>query len=171
MPVYRIQTYELDSNANPELVDILEFELDHKPASDSVFALLEAYHAERKREDESTVFQLVDILDELADLKQIPGTPFGHVLQSMQDLESHAKTARERIIRYAIQALDASSYDTVSDILEPASSILDRPDVKLLVDSNAPTHSPCGLPMSGLDTNTFAAHILTCRVCGDALKE
>jgi hypothetical protein len=34
-----------------------------------------------------------------------------------------------------------------------------------------PTNSPCGLPMTQFDTNTFARHIRDCRVCGDVLQE
>jgi len=84
MPVYQIQTFKMPafgtgsdtSKAETELVDIIEFELSNAPQSETVFAILEAYHAE-----------------------------------------------------------DAGTYDTVFDILEPAStasSVLDRPDVKIL---------------------------------------
>lgn len=136
MPIYQMRTYTLPSpgqTRDAELVDILEFELSTEPESSSVFAILKAYDAERKREDESSVFQLLDILDELAELKAFPSTEFGRIASSETDREAHAKTARERIITYAIRYLDAGSYDTIADVLEP--SVLDRPDVQAIIPS------------------------------------
>ena len=136
MPVYQIQTFKMPAfgtgsdTSQGELVDLIEFELSNAPKSDSIFDVLEAYHAEREREENSSVFQLVDILDELEDLRQ--NRKFDSIASAETDLRLAAKTARERIISYAIQFLNAGSYDTISDVLEPASSVLDRPDVKAL---------------------------------------
>ena len=79
----------------------------------------------------------MDILDELENAKTA-NAKLGRIIPLEQDLRSVAETARERIINYAIRYLDAGSYDTISDVLEPASSILDRSDVKALVNPPEP---------------------------------
>jgi len=124
MPVYQIQTFKMPAfgtgsdTSQGELVDLIEFELSNAPKSDSIFDVLEAYHAEREREENSSVFQLVDILDELEDAKAA-NAKLGRIIPLEQDLRSVAETARERVISYAIQYLDAGSYDTISDVLGP----------------------------------------------------
>jgi len=90
MPVYQIQTFKMPAfgtgsdTSKAELVDIIEFELSNASQSETVFAILEAYHAEDEREQNSSVSQLLDILDELEDLKQ--SRKFGSIASVERDL-------------------------------------------------------------------------------------
>lgn len=130
--IYRICTYQVSEPNEPELRDVIEFELTLvRPDSDSVFAILEAYREEGRLRDKSRMAKLYDTLEVLDDARD-QNASFARIAMLESERADRAKSVREDVIRFAIQFLDAGSYDTISD-LEP--SILDRSDVKTLADS------------------------------------